>query len=163
MGLALAMTLILSADLAQPLALGRKPVGITLISPGDADTRRRVERVASAPEESVVLRLGRLAAAEDPGVSWEVHALPADPAASPSGASLVGLVSMYGAALETEAVYALDAAIAAGKGRGLRLVFVPVSGLEVEDETAPAAVASTMTIGAISLEVERAPGGRSSP
>lgn len=154
MGLLLAMSLLVAADLPQPFELGPVPSSITLVAPGDAELRRRVQQVVSDPGENLVLRLGELAAEADPGVSWEVHATPAVVAPETGPGSLVGVLALYGAGPDAEFVFVLDAALAADACGGVHIVFVPVSGLDSEDAAAPVVVRSRVTVGTIRLEAE---------
>lgn len=156
MWLLTALIQLLVVDLPQPLVLGPGETEITLIAAGDTDLRRRVTAVAADPARNLVLRLRGVEADADPGVSWVVYVASADPADAEQAPVLAGILSLYGAPPSAEFVLPLDTAVVEGDPAGLRIVFRPISGLEVEGESAPPEVLAPVRISGVHLEIVEA-------
>ena len=150
------MAQILVADLPRPLELGQGAAEITLIAPGDTILRRQVRTIAADPAENLVLHLHSVEADKELEVSWEVYVASSDEADSNNVPALVGILSLFGAPPSAEFVFPLDAAVIAGEPVGLKIVFRPISGLEVDRKLIPPIVNSPVRIGGISLETEGA-------
>lgn len=155
------MLQILAVDLPHPLELGQDATEITLIAPADAGLLRRLITVAGDPSENLVLRLHRVEADEVPKVSWEVYVASSDPLDCDNVPELAGILSLYGALPGAAFVLPLDAALLATQPIGLKVIFRPTSGLIVDGEPVPPNVRTTVRIGDISLETEKASNGKS--
>jgi hypothetical protein len=157
MWLLIALIQLLVVDLPHPLVLGQDAVEITLIAPGDTDLRRQMAAVAADSTRNLVLRLHGVEADGDPGVSWAVYVASADPADSDNIPTLAGILSLYGAPPSAELVVPLDTAVLVGKPAGLKVVFRPISGLEVDDDSVPPKVLASVRVAGIRLETDEAP------
>ena len=153
MWLFIVMVQLLAVDLASPLELGQEEAEITLIAPDDADARRRVSAIAADPRQNLVLRLSNVEADERPQVSWKVFVASSGEEDRDDVPVLAGILSLYGMPPGAEFVFPLDPAVAADPA-GLKVIFRPTSGLEVDGETVPPTVRTSVRIGAISLEAE---------
>lgn len=151
---------ILAVDLPRPLELGQDSSEITLIAAGDADMSRRVSTIATDPAENLVLLLHNVEADEKPEVSWEVYVASSDKMDCDNVPALAGILSLYGALPSAEFVFPLDSAVVAGKPVGLKIIFRPISGLEVDGDPVSPTVRTSVRIGAISLESEGAAADR---
>ncbi len=154
--LLIVMAQILVVDLPRPLELGQDAAEITLIAPGDTVLRQQVGTIAADPEENLVLHLHSVEADKEPEVSWEVYVASSDEADSDNAPALVGLLSLFGVPSSAEFVFPLDVAFIASEPVGLKIVFRPISGLEVDGEPVPPIVSGPVRIGGISLETEAA-------
>ncbi len=152
----IAMAQILAVDLPRPLELGQDAAEITLIAPGDTEVRRRVSTIVADPAENLVLQLHSVEADEEPKVSWEVYVASSDEADCGNAPALAGLLSLYGMPRGADFVFPLDSAIVAGEPVGLKVIFRPISGLEVDGEPVPPTFRATVWIGGISLASEAA-------
>ena len=146
---------ILVVDLPHPLELGRGAAEITLIEAQQTDLRRQVNTIAKDSEQNLVLRLASVEADETPNVSWEVYVASSDTEDCDNVPALAGILSLYGTQPSTEYVFPLGPAIVASQPIGLKIIFKPISGLEVADERAQPAVQNSVRVGAISLETEK--------
>jgi hypothetical protein len=126
------------------------------LPPGDASLHRRVTQVASDPARNLVLRLGSIESAGEPGVSWEVHVTSPQSSGADTSSTLVGVISLYGLSENSEFSFALDTAITGAGREGLDIVFTPVSGIEMDGRPVPPRVLHPVRIGAICLVSERA-------
>jgi hypothetical protein len=147
---------ILTVDLPLPVELGQDAAAVTLIGPNDADGLRRMSTIVADPAENLVLRLQGVEADQAPGVSWEVYVASSEETDCDNVPALVGILSFYGAPPGSEFVFPLDAAIAAGEPVGLKIIFKPTSGVEVDGVPVPPIVRTPARIGGITLETERA-------
>lgn len=150
------MAQILVVDLPHPLELGQDATEIMLIAPGDTVLSRQVRTIAADPAENLVLHLHSVEADKEPEVSWEVYVASSDEADSDNVPALVGILSLFGAPPSAEFLFPLDAAVIAGNPVGLKVVFRPISGIEVDGKPVPPIVRSPVRIGGISLETEGA-------
>ena len=142
---------------AQPVALGKEPVTLPLVSREEQTLGKRLFDAARSPAQNVVLVLKGVEAESPPQVSWEVHVEPAGATPGAQGTYLVGVFSLFDREREpAEFLFVLDNAIAAAGKKGLQVRFVPISGVVVEGQPQPAQVHSQVTIGEISLGLEDA-------
>ncbi len=163
MWLLIELELISTLALAQPVVLGDETLTLALVSREDRELCRRLKDAARSPAKNVVLLLKGVAADAPPQASWEVHVGRAGAKHDAEGASLVGVVALFGEGVRSEGsgrpaefVFVLDRAIAAAGAMGLEVTFAPIAAVDVDGKAAPAAVRSTVTIGEISLAIDAA-------
>ena len=147
-----------------PIELGKKTVVVML------DVRAAHSKLAalsSASHETLFLHLGRVVAARQPGVLWQVYLGATTQTPRAQSPSFVGNLALYGAGIRDEAdghaftpaTFSLPAsrALAAALRRGttkIRLTFLPTGPLIAGKRSVPEPKA-TVTVGAVSITAER--------
>jgi tyrosinase len=148
--------LIIFVQLRRPFQLRRVPVKIP-IPPPPPEMRERLTQVARSGG-GLALRIGGVEAADQPGVSWEVHVGPRG--FGPSERSLVGMFALFGTGLRTrghhfrpaEFVFPIGKAVSGIDPSRLEVLFIPVSGLGGDRGQERAAVPRVpVTIGELSI------------
>lgn len=137
--------------------LSKRPVSQPLTA-GAASNRgfaRQLREVVRTPGSTAVLRVSGVEAETEPGASWEVYVGPAGMETNPESPYFVGMVSLFGAGIRTrrdhyhpaEFAFPIDKALwAASDASKLEVVFVPVSGVEVQGRPQPAEVRSDLKV-----------------
>ncbi len=156
------LQVIVTLPLKAPVVLGGEPVAVTLLEESDSDLRARLESLRDDRSQNVVLVLREVRAAAAPQASWEVYVGPATATAPCSAqAKLAGVFSLYDPNPAAEYVFPIGAAFDARDLQSLKVTFVPVSGVSVEGAPTPVIVRARVTIGEISLRVDKAgPGAK---
>ena len=139
----------------RPFQLRRVPIKIPL-PPPPPDVRERLQQLARSGG-GLALRVGGVEAADQPGVSWEVHVGPRGFA--PSERSLVGMFALFGTGLRTrghhfkpaEFVFPIGKAVAGIDPSRLEIAFIPVSGLGREGAQERAVPRVPVTVGELSI------------
>lgn len=155
--LLLQLQLVFALVPTQPVVLGKGPAIVPMLTAEGSKLPSRVLEAARAPAENVLLVLKGVDAQKPPEVSWEVYVEPAGTPVGAQGASLVGVISLFGREREpAEFAFAIDKAIVAAGTKGLQVRFVPTSGVVVDGEPQAATVRSIATVSEISLAIETA-------
>jgi len=157
--------IVLIARFPKPFPLSKVPVNVLLYGEG-ADSKMmagRLLEVARAPAQTAVLQVKGVEANADPGVAWEVYVGPGGLKPDPAGPHFVGVLGLFGAGIKTrrdhyhpaEFVYPIDKAISAsGDPSRLQVVFVPISGVEVQGRPLPPQVRAEVTVAEISIAID---------
>ncbi|HXV73529.1 MAG TPA: hypothetical protein VD713_02240 [Sphingomonadales bacterium] len=154
--LLIAVKILSTVLLTQPVVLEQEPVTIALVECGNSALLGHIADLARDPGRSVALRLRNIKAEGSPSISWEVYAGPQRPSFSSEGPFFVGIFSGFGVTELTEFLFPLDRAILATGDRALHVTFLPVSGLAENGPREKAAAREILTIGEISLVLDEA-------
>ncbi len=137
----------------RPFQLRRGLVRIP-IPPPPPEARERMMRAVQSGQH-LALRIAGIEAATNPGISWEVHVGP--PGFSPTKRSFVSLFALFSAGLRDahhfhpgEFVIPLDPARGQDPTR-MQVVFVPVSGLEGDQDPRRVVPKVPVTIGELAV------------
>ena len=156
--------IIVIARIPKRFTLSKVPVKVPLYPEGaDKAIGARLLEVAKARAQTAVLQLKGVEASAEPGASWEVYVGPPDLKPDPRGRFFVGTRGLFGAGIKTrrehyhpaEFAFPIDKAIlAAGDPTKLQVLFVPVSGVEVQGRALPAEVRADVTVAEMSIVVD---------
>ena len=158
------LEILVIAQFPKPFRLSKVPVNVPLSpTPPDRAMGARLLEVVKAPERTAVLQVKGVEADAEPGAMWEVYVGPAGLKPDPNGPHYVGVLALFGAGIKTrrdhyhpaEFAYPIDKAVsAAGDPTKLQVLFVPVSGVEVQGRALPAEVRADVTVAEIRIVVD---------
>ena len=137
----------------RPFQLRRGPVRIP-IPPPPPEARERMMRAVQSGQR-LALRIAGIEAATNPGISWEVHVGP--PGFSPTERSFVSLFALFSAGLrDAHHFHPGEFVIPLNPARGqdptrMQVVFVPVSGLEGDQDPRRVVPKVPVTIGELAV------------
>jgi tyrosinase len=158
------LDLVAIARFRKPFWLTRRPTTFPLYGQGGDDKAlgSRLAELARTPGESAVLQLKGVEAKMAPGASWQVYVGP--PGMTPDARSphFVGVLGMFAGGLPRsehyhpgEFVYPIDKAVSAsGDPAKLQVLFVPISGVEVQGRPLPAEVRADVAIAEVNILID---------
>jgi tyrosinase len=123
----------------------------------------RLPEIVRTTGQTAVLRITGVEATADPGAVWEVYVGPAGLKTNPESPYFVGMLGLFGAGIQTrrnhyhaaEFAFSINKAIwAASDASALQVVFVPVSGVEVQGRSQPAQVRADLKVAEMSIVVD---------
>lgn len=154
------------ARFRRPFVLSQRVVSQPLgVVASNKAWRSRISETLRTSGQTAVLKVTGVEAKEHPGASWEVYVGPAGLNPNPASPYFVGIMGLFGAGIQTrrdhyqpaEFAFPINKALwGASDASKLQVIFVPVSGVEVQGRSLPAKVRADLNVAEMSLVVDHA-------